>query len=78
VQFKPCVSGKTPEEQASDRVAQTVRAEVTAMVLAQACARAARHVRMGLLSVDDAVRMASAWALGHVDPTPPTPQARAA
>lgn len=63
------VFGETPEEMASNRVAEEIRHRVTATVLAQACARAARNVRNGH-GVDAAVKMARVWALASVHPDP--------
>lgn len=68
----------TPAQQASERVADAIRHQVTSSILAQACARAGRHVAVWGRTVDDAVRMATAWALDPARTDPPTPPARAA
>jgi hypothetical protein len=60
-----------PEKVASDRVALEIRSRVDSSVLAQACARAARNVAVWGYSVDDAVRLAKAWALNSIQPEPP-------
>lgn len=72
VEFAPRKHAEQPPEKvASDRVALEIRSRVDSSVLAQARARAARNVAVWGMSIDDAVRMAKAWALNSIHPDPP-------